>query len=200
MSDEIFKAGVTPGAPQNDFEIIFLICHLIRRAEEPVSFHALADTFQRTGDVNYFEFAALVGEMVDQGHIRTADEASMTYALTEHGEKTAENFYKSIPAAVRERCEKELARQMKRVRRQKENEVSIAQTKDGYAVTLEIPDIGTPLMKLSLFMPTREDCELCKRRFLNDPLYLYKGVLAMATGDTRTVGNLFESREEDLFD
>ena len=199
MESNIFTAGVTPGAPTNDFEIKFLICHLLHQAQEPVSFNQLATIFQKTGDVNYFEFSSLISEMLSQGHIRPVDEGGMTYALTEHGREAAENFGKTVPPAVRERCEKELRRQLKLGRRMKENSVVIRQTQDGYTVTLEIPDIGTPLLTLTLFMPTREHCEQIKRRFLNDPLFFYKSVVATATGDIGAVGPLVPSGEEDLF-
>lgn len=69
----------------------------------------------------------------------------------------------------------------------------------GYVITLEIPDIGASLMKLSLFVPTKELCEQVKRRFLNDPQLTYKGVIALVTGDLGTVGSLIPSGEE-LFD
>ena len=123
----------------------------------------------------------------------------MIYVLTDYGEETARRFYKTVPPAVRDRCSEALRRQLKLGRRKKENNVSIRQTPDGYEISLEIPDIGTPLMGLTLSLPTREHCEMVERRFLNDPLYLYTRILALATGDPSTIGELDETREEDLF-
>lgn len=199
-SSAVFTAGVLPGAPKNDFEIKFLICHLLYTAGEPVTFGQLSATFQRTATVNYFEFSALMTQLLSQGHIRETAEGSMTYVLTDYGAETARQFYKTVPPAVRDRCEEALRRQLKLGRRQKENSVRIRQTPDGYEIALEIPDIGTPLMGLTLSLPTREHCETVGRRFLNDPLYLYTRILALATGDPSTVGELDETREEDLFE
>ncbi|PWM36249.1 MAG: DUF4364 domain-containing protein [Clostridiales bacterium] len=199
MQGNIFTAGVAPGAPTNDFEIKFLICHLLEQAGEPVTFGQLATTFQKTGYVNYFEFSSLMSEMLEQGHLRMLGEGGMAYELTEHGRSTAKQFYKDVPLAVRERCERELQRQLTLGRRMRENSVVIRPEGDGYVITLEIPDIGASLMKLSLFVPTKELCEQVKRRFLNDPQLTYKGVIALVTGDLGTVGSLIPSGEE-LFD
>ena len=88
MQGNIFTAGVAPGAPTNDFEIKFLICHLLEQAGEPVTFGQLATTFQKTGYVNYFEFSSLMSEMLEQGHLRMLGEGGMAYELTEHGRST----------------------------------------------------------------------------------------------------------------
>ena len=140
-----------------------------------------------------------MSEMLEQGHLRMLGEGGMAYELTEHGRSTAKQFYKDVPLAVRERCERELQRQLTLGRRMRENSVVIRPEGDGYVITLEIPDIGASLMKLSLFVPTKELCEQVKRRFLNDPQLTYKGVIALVTGDLGTVGSLIPSGEE-LFD
>ena len=74
----------------------------------------------------------------------------------------------------------------------------ILEKEDGWQISLTIPDIGSDLLSLSIFMPTRRECEAIRRRFLNDPMLVYKGVFALLTGDTRTVGELVES-QQDLF-
>ncbi|MCI8443050.1 MAG: DUF4364 family protein [Provencibacterium sp.] len=199
MNNGLFTAGVLPGAPTNDFEVKFLICDLLYSAGEPVSFDQLATTFQKTGYVNYFEFSALIQEMVQQGHLQEVGKEKSVYQLTEHGSRAAQEFAHTIPLSVRERCKEELGRQLKLGRRMRENQVAIRKTEDGYTITIEIPDIGTPLMNLTLFMPTRAHCEAIQRRFLNDPQYFYKGILSIATGDSHSLGPIVESGEN-LFD
>lgn len=195
MEDEIFKGGVLPGAPTSEFEIKFLICYLLARAGEPVSFGQLAATFQETGLVNYFEFSYVMSELLEQGHVVQTEAEELVFSLTEHGRQADERFYKEVPLSVRERCEEQLKRQLKLSRRIRENTVSITKTQDGYSITLEIPDVGTPLVSLSMFAPTRELCESIRRRFLNDPLTFYKGVVALTTGDITSVLPLMPEAE-----
>ena len=77
-------------------------------------------------------------------------------------------------------------------------EDEIRQVEDGWQITLTITDIGSDLMSVTIFMPTQDACEKIRRRFLNDPMLTYKGVFALLTGDTETVGELVSS-QEDLF-
>ena len=63
---------------------------------------------------------------------------------------------------------------------------------DGYKVTMCIADIGSDLMSLTLFLPREEDCEQVRERFYSDPASLYRGVIALLTGDDGTVRNILE--------
>lgn len=84
------------------------------------------------------------------------------------------------------------------LRRQQENKVRVKKVGDGYEITLTITDIGSDLMSLTLFLPSEKECEQVRRRFLNDPALLYKGTMALLTGDMETFGDLTPSGR-DLF-
>jgi hypothetical protein len=70
--------------------------------------------------------------------------------------------------------------------------VRIEETQQGNGSLLElsIPDMGSDLLSLKLFAPTREDRNQIVRRFLNDPVFLYQGVLSLLTGDIRVLGEI----------
>ena len=85
-----------------------------------------------------------------------------------------------------------------RRRAREQNRVVITQVEDGFTISMQILDIGSDLMSVTIFMPTQDACEKIRRRFLNDPMLTYKGVFALLTGDTETVGELVSS-QEDLF-
>ena len=133
--------------------------------------------------VNYFEFANAAEFLVKSGHLVAVD--NDRYTISELGLKTAETFESGLPAAVRERAVGALKNILKLLRRQEENRVEIEKTSD--------------LMSLKIFMPGKEECEAIRRRFLNDPTTLYKGVFALLTGDLDTVGQLLPS-QENLFE
>ena len=63
---------------------------------------------------------------------------------------------------------------------------------------LTITDIGSDLLKMSLFMPTEQEAKQVQQHFLSDPLLTYKGVLALLTGDLQTVGELIPTNEDDF--
>ena len=47
-----------------------------------------------------------------------------------------------------------------------------------------------------VLLPDEQSCDLVKRRFLNDPVVIYKGVVALLTGSYENVGALLEPAED----
>ena len=203
MEHQAFTEGVRPGSVTTSHEIIILICYILASVDRPVTFEQLNLALQKQQLVNYFEFASAMESLQKTGHIRTErDETgggTERFVLTELGRETAETFESTLPAAVKERGVRALDNILRLFRRQQEYRVDIAKKEDGFVVTLTIPDLGSDLLSLSIFMPTEKECEAIRRRFLNDPMLVYKGVFALLTGDMETVGSLLPSGP-DLFE
>ncbi len=199
MEYKAFTEGVRPGSVTTSHEVMILICYLIDQAGQPVSFQELNAALQSQELVNYFQFAETMESLRRSGHIRQEEyQGEPCYALTPLGKGVSDTFEAGLPPAVRQRATEALERILTLVRRQRENRVEIRQAADGWLITLTIPDIGSDLLSLTIFMPTQQECEAIRRRFLNDPMLTYKGVFALLTGDTDTVGELV-SRQPDLF-
>lgn len=195
-----FSEGVRPGGVTTSHQIIILICYMAAEAGEPVTLEQLRTALLRQELVNYFEFANAAEFMVKSGHLVPVEgQGEQLYSLSELGRKTADTFETELPASVRDRATGALRNILTLLRRQRENKVEITKTSDGYLLSLSIPDIGTDLLGIQVFLPTIEECEAVRRRFLNDPLIVYKGVLALLTGDMETVGELLPS-QENLFE
>lgn len=197
MEYQAFTEGVRPGSVTTSHEVIILICYMVSKSPQPVSLEQLGRALLREELVNYFEFANASEYLVKSGHLIDADKG--LYTVSELGQSTAKTFESDLPAAVRSRAMSSLGNILKLLRRQEENRVEIEKTPDGYQLSMTITDIGTDLMSIKMFMPTMDECEAVRRRFLNDPLTIYKGVFALLTGDMKTVGELIPSGD-DLFD
>lgn len=197
MEYQAFTEGVRPGSVTTSHEVIILICYMVSKSPQPVSLEQLGRALLREELVNYFEFTNASEYLVKSGHLTDAGKG--LYTVSELGQSTAKTFESDLPAAVRERAMSSLENILKLLRRQEENRVEIEKTPDGYQLSMTITDIGTDLMSIVMFMPTMEECEAVRRRFLNDPLTVYKGVFALLTGDMKTVGELIPSGDN-LFD
>lgn len=193
MEYNAFSEGVRPGGLTTSHQIIILICYMAAKAGQPVSLEQMCTALMRQELVNYFEFANAAEHLVRSGHLVPAGEN--LYSPSPLGLTTAETFEDGLPPSVRERALSALQNILKLLRRQKENRVEIEKTDDGYQISLTITDIGTDLMTIKMFMPTMEACEEVRKRFLNDPTIVYKGVFALLTGDMDTVGQLLPSNE-----
>lgn len=194
--DQIFTEGVRPGSVTTQEEILMLICHILGQAEQPVTMDQLNEVLQRQSLVNYFEFTEAALRLKKLGHVAVNAEGGCT--LTESGKELARTFGSKLPAAVRERAALALDDVLTLLRRRRENRVRVDKVGDGYELTLTITDIGSDLMSLRLFLPTREQCQEVGRRFLNDPALIYKGTMALLTGDMKTFGDLTPS-DRNLF-
>ena len=182
--EETFTAGIRPGGLTEGREIRILICHILSELGEPMSFDEMTEAILADGTANYFEFADALAELRETGCIVTfkTDAGINEYTVTETGKSAARTLGGDLPLSVRERSLKSASNILQRRRIEKENLVSITKTEDGYMIHIRVTDIGTDLMNLSLFMPTREQALAVKERFLSDPAGTYMGVLETLAG------------------
>lgn len=185
MAFEAFDAGVAPGGLRDRNEVKILVCYLLRELHTPLSFDQLNEILQIDGLVNYFELAQSVKELLETGHIDLVKgEGGPYYKATKLGAGTAALFERRLPLTVREKAVRAAVRLLARVRREAENHVTITERPQGdYEVTCRILDNNDALMSISLLVPARDEAQAVKKEFLADPSAVYRGMLALLTGD-----------------
>lgn len=194
MGGNVFTGGVEPGGLTYDFEIKIFVCFLLHRVGQPMTFEQMNEVVFQNGVANYFEFAEAVGELEHSGHIRLLpkDQAGRRlYTITDIGIQTAEAFHKDIPLTIREKALTAAQEVLIKSKLKSENLVSIQKAEDGYLVELRITDVGSDLLKLTVFMPDKKQASQVCSRFQEDPARLYKSVLALLTGE----GAIFSESE-----
>ena len=202
MELNAFAVGVEPGGLTMGHEIKILVCYLLCNIKERLTLAQINEALLKRGLVNYFELADAMSELLESGHIvigETNHKDEEYYSLTPLGVRTVEEFSGMLPLSVREKALACAESMLQRQKYEEENIATVDKVKDGYMVNLIISDIGSDLMNLSLFMPTIEEAEAVRRQFISDPLLAYKGVLALLTGDMKTVGELVPS-DSPLYD
>ncbi|MGN0628095.1 MAG: DUF4364 family protein [Oscillospiraceae bacterium] len=183
--EETFTAGIEPGGLTEGREIRILVCHILSGVQEPMSFDEMTEAVLADGSANYFEFADALAELEETGCVVSfkTDAGISEYILTDKGKAAALTLQNSLPPSVRDKSLEAAKSIIQRRRIEKENLVSITRTEDGYKIHMLVTDIGTDLMELSLFMPTREQAYAVKERFLNDPAGTYMKVLEALAGE-----------------
>ena len=196
MNFNAFVGGIEPGGLTNDFEVKILICFLLKKIEQPLSFDQVNEILQKTGFVNYFEFVEAVSELQKTEHVllTTDENGQEVFQLSEIGEAMAQTFHHTLPLTVREKTV-ESARELIQMQKQlEETEVRYHAVDDVYILTMKLKDIGSDLMDLSVFVPSEDECvEICERIYA-DPLLLYKTLLAVMMGDYQEGKQLFEEK------
>lgn len=197
MEQEVFRAGVRPGGPTTGDEVKILICYILSKIEGPMSFSQLHEALSEQELVNYFELVSAMDALENTGHIESSPDGAgaQSYSVTELGRNAAGVIKGLLPASVRDRALRSASRLLRRKKREKEVVARITASGAGFEVKLGLPGGGSELLGLSVFCPTREEAELVRKRFLNDPTYIYKGVLALLTGDKQVIGKMFPENE-----
>jgi hypothetical protein len=191
---------VRPGAPNTGDEIKLLLCYVLSEAGERMSFAQLNEALQENELVNYFELVSAVDSLSVTGHISASANGGggEAYAITELGRSTAATIETMLPKATRDKASRAAKKLLRRERRRREVEAEIVELRKGYEVKLAFPR-GESLLAMTVFCPTAEEARLVRRRFLNDPAFIYKGTLALLTGEAEVLGKVFPSGEEELF-
>ena len=193
MSD-VFRAGVEPGGLTTDYELKMLICYILHHIDRPMPISALIEVFVKEGIGNYFETASAASSLVKNGHIavETSQDNQRCYVATPLGTSAAETFEKDLPLSVRDRALEAAQRYFVIQERRTQNKTDIKKVHDGYLLTLTIKDVGSDLLTLTILLPDLTSCEQIKTRFLSDPIVVYKGVVALLTGNYDSVGSLLD--------
>ena len=133
------------------------------------------------GMANFFETGAAIDELIRLNNLIAGE--NDTIALTETGEQIATTLSGMIPYTLRERSVKTALQMLTRIRRERENSVSVERLDHGFAVTCTMNDSHEPLMAVTLRVADELQAELIKENFLNDPTIVYRSMLAVLTGD-----------------
>jgi len=201
LEQDVFMAGVRPGSPSTQTEIKMLLCYILSKIGQTMSFEQLYEVLSENSLVNYFELVEALDRLEETGHLlREQADGGVLFSVTPVGEQAGREFQSALPLSVRERALVSAERLVARIARRREMSVLTEAAPDGgYHLHLSIPQESGALISFSLYAPNKEQCELMRRRFLNAPRFIYKGVLALLTGDRDMLDELFPPPEEQLF-
>ena len=198
MDSDIFSAGVAPGSPSTQDEVKMLLCYILSNCGQDMSFAQLHEALSEHSLVNYFELVRTTEKLVSSGHLLLLPQPDGTelYTATEVGRQAAQEFCSVLPFTVREKSLEATRRLLKRKQREAEVQVTITPAESGFMVELTIPDQSTDLLRVQAFAPTQEQAALMRRRFLNDPQFLYQSFMALLIGDEEAVGKISPQKEK----
>lgn len=200
MDFDAFTAGVAPGGLTNTKEIKILICYILKTVDRPLSRRQLDEIVLTHQLCNYFEFSNALKELADTGSIEAqTDDADTYYTIQPQGITIASTLGRDLPYTVREKAVKCAFLLLARAKREAENKVVIEQQEAGCYVTCNVLDKDDPLLSMQLYVGDNEQAKMVKEHFLADPELVYKGVLALLTGDSEElVKYLLEHKEQPL--
>lgn len=176
---DAMNAGVAPGGLVSRSDIKMLICYMLDVVGTPVSKAMIGDVMQDQEIANYFEVMNAISELVEMGNLTETNEGTEEMlALTEQGKSAVELLAMDIPKTVRETAVKSLVHFQTLERNARENEVKITPRDDGFDVSFTLKDHDFPMMELKIYVADRDQAELLKNNFVEDPVRIYSSLLA----------------------
>ncbi len=178
---DAFTAGVEPGGLNNSQEIRILLCYMLHTAGCPMDRDQVGEIIVGGGMANYFENEEAIEDLIRMGHLV---EDGATIAVTETGAQIGESLAVRVPYTLRQRSAEAALKLLKRRQIEQDNKVDISRLEDGgYAVTCTVKDGQRDLLSVTLRVSDTRQAEQVKECFLSDPTLLFRGNLALLTGD-----------------
>lgn len=181
--DSVFLQGVRPGGLTSALEIKILICYLLSSIASPLSGEQIAEVVQSEGIANYFETFNALQDLTQSNHLRVEETLENVdfYTVTSLGQASAASLKNSVPSSVKEKAIASANKMIEMIKKLSENKVCIKRVTDGYIVQCKILDIGSDLLDISLFVGTKEEANVVKKNFLDNPTAVYKAILEVLT-------------------
>jgi hypothetical protein len=197
MSYEAIDAGIEPGGLRDNNEVKILICYLLNNSGKPLTFDNLNEILQNDGLVNYFEFGKCLSELLQGALLEKQTHGGADYyTVTELGKRTAATFERRLPLSVREKAVKAAVRLLERKRLEAENKVTITPVTGGFTVECRVLDGADELLAVRLLVPEMAQAKAVEAQFMKNPELIYKGALALMTGDFSAAGGQTGPKKE----
>ncbi len=187
MIRDAFDAGVEPGGLHSQHEIKILICYMLAGVREPMPRAAVPEVICEQGMANFFDVSAAIDELLTLHNLEETPDGNIT--VTSTGRDAAVTLKTLIPYTLRERSVAAALRLLARRRNEMENNVTITPTDNGVLVTCTIGDTQQPLLSCTLLVGDDSQAQVVKNRFLDNPLLLYQGSVAILSGSAKTTND-----------
>ena len=184
---DAFSDGVKPGGLFSSQDIKILICYMLLGVDRPMPRQAVVEILSGGEMANLFETSAAIDDLTARGHL--TEDADGLLTLTETGRQVAQTLSTMVPYTLRERSLKAALRLLTRHRREQETAVTVDKLDRGYAVTCAVDTSEHPMMSVTLRVADEMQVSLIREHFLDDPVTVYRSVIALLTGDARVEKN-----------
>ena len=183
LEKDAISAGT--GSLVSSDEIKILLCYVIKSVDAPVPGKQLANLFHLEAIANYFEVINALEALISTGSLSYFEEDD-TYFVTKEGAIAAQRLKKSLPFTIREKAFIITSKLLASIRHQKETKIDVT-TEDGIMyITCSAIENDKALMSFKLMVADEIQAQCIKERFLEDPAYIYTGLIDLLTGKKKT--------------
>lgn len=165
------------GFIRNPLDVRLLILYILDRLTLPVTMAELTDLALCDDGMDYFQFSAALGALIENGHVTQSEDGLLS--ITDKGRLNCAICAKELPYSVRTKCDRntqDLNRLLKR-RDQIRTSVTPVPNRERYTVELVMDDDAGNVMTLQMAAPDRIQAELLAARFQDRSEETYHAIL-----------------------
>ncbi|MBQ7004998.1 MAG: DUF4364 family protein [Clostridia bacterium] len=182
MDNDAFSMGVAPGGLKDRADIKLMVCYLLKNLNKSLTRTQINEILQKHGIANYFEINGAVSDLVSTGQVTselTDDDELIT--ITAKTELSVALIERDLPRSLREKAINAAVGVLQRDRIKKESRVTVEPCNEGYHVTFTVTDMGTQLLKITVYVADERQIEIVKRNFYDNAVNIYSDVIASLT-------------------
>lgn len=172
---------------RDKFEIKVFILFLLNNLDDPLEFSTVNDIVIQDGFVNYFDFAICFAELLEACQITETDDNKPLYAISDVGRTAIESYESTLYNTVREKALRSALRLLAFNKSGNKISSSITDCKSGYTLKCTISDNERILFNTEVFLTEKHYAEKLKANFDERAEIIYKGTLALLSGDVNFI-------------
>lgn len=157
-----------------------IVLYMLDKLDFPLTNGQISEFILDKGYTNYFTLQQAISEMVDAGFIREESSNNRTlYHLTDEGKETIGFFRNNISPAIQE----DINTFLKEKRYDLKAEVSVKAdyyptSNNEYAIRCQIIEHGTPIIDMTLTMPTEQEASTVANNWKTKNQELYAQIVS----------------------
>ncbi|MEG1742871.1 MAG: DUF4364 family protein [Clostridia bacterium] len=169
------------------FEIKVFILFLLKNIKEPLEFSTINDIVIQDGFVNYFDFSICFAELLECGQISEIKDEKCMYVISSSGEEAVGNVEMKIFNTVREKALRSALRLLAFYKSGSKITSNLSEQPNGFKLQCKIEDNKNILLNIEVFLTEKYYAEKLKTNFDDRAESIYRGVLALLSGDVNYI-------------
>ncbi len=157
-----------------------IILYMLQKLDFPLTNSQISEFILDKGYTNYFTLQQTLSEMTEAGFVREESTHNRTlYHLTEEGERTIQFFKSNISPAIQSDIDTFIAEKKYDLRNEVSVKADFYQNNNlEYHVRCQIIENGSPLIDLTLSVPTKDEAETVANKWSEKNQEIYAQIMA----------------------
>lgn len=173
----------------NKFDIKVFILYLLKNIGEPLDANTVGEVVLQDAFVNFFDFSICFSDLLDAGQVEELEEnGEKLYRISSQGLSVIDEVQGAVFTSIREKALRSAQRVLAFKRSDTRATCEVTPLEEqGYMLTAAITSKDKTLLKVEAYIADEKYANAIKNNFNDKPDVIYKGVLAMISGDVNFI-------------